>query len=86
MKTATDKPQKWDLISSILESMTGFEDESFEFSEHLFMINKLGKVLVFQENYALKYIVCLNCLKLPHLHSQKQSKENQKEEDKLRKQ
>lgn len=62
-----------------------FGDESFDFSEHLVIINKLGKVLIFQENYALKYIVCLNCLKLQHLHSQKESKKNQKQEDKLRK-
>lgn len=73
-----DKPQKWELISSVLESMTGLENESFDFSEHLFIINKLVKVLLFQENYALKCIVCLSCLKLPHLHSQKQFKKNQK--------
>lgn len=86
MKTGMDKPQKWELISSVLESVTDFEDESFDFSEHSFIINNLGKVLLFQENYALKYIVCLNCLKLPHLHSQKKPKKNQKQEDKLGKQ
>lgn len=86
MKIGTDKPQKWDLISSVLESMTGFDDESFDFSEHLFIIKKLGKVLLFQENYGLKYIMCLNCLKLPHLRSQKRSKKKQNQEDKLRKQ